>query len=157
MTFLTPSIISLQVFGESTLEFDAQTAATEGKLTLSDHSRSPLSVRYDVIEKFSRMADGTARKQIVSKKKVFSCAWDMLPTVKNHVADSKSDALDIKLFFETYAAQPMTLSLYHSRNADSTTGYVDTFNVFFTQFDYDVIKRFYNFDYWNISIELLEI
>ena len=63
MTFLTPSIITLQVVDKNTTEFDTTTEDMDnGQLTLSDHSRSPLSINYEIIENTQRMANGTARK-----------------------------------------------------------------------------------------------
>lgn len=157
MIFLTPSIISLQVVGGNTSVFDAQTATANGKLLLSDHKRSPLSIQYDRIEKMSRMADGTARKQVISKKRNFSCSWEMLPTIKELVVDDNSDALDIKKFYEIYAADPLTLTIFHKKNSDTTTAYQDTYNVFFQSFDYNVVKRYRDFDYWNVNVEFTEI
>lgn len=158
MIFLTPSIITLQVVGKNTSIFDAETASSNGKLILSDHKRSPLSINYEILEKFARMADGTARKQVIAKKRSFSCSWDMLPTVKTQIIDSNADALDLKRFFEIYSAQPITMSLFHKRNSQElSVNYQDSYTVFLNSFDYDVVKRFKNFDYWNISIEFMEI
>lgn len=157
MSFITPSIITLQVVGENTNEFDAITGASNGKLTLSDHSRSPLSIDYDLIEKSFRMADGTARKQIIAKKRTFSCSWEMLPTIRAHVADSNADALDVKRFFELNSPKTMNMSLYHKRNSDSTSTYKEDILVYFTSFNYDIVKRYRDFDYWNVTIEIEEV
>lgn len=155
MIFLTPSIIQLQVVGKSTTEFTSA-APSGGKLTLSDHSRSALSVSYEIIENSQRMANGTMRKSIISKKKSFSCSWEMLPTVGTHVVDNNAHALSMRDFYEKYCFFPMTLTLRHKKNAEANPIY-ETYQVYWSGFNYDVIKRYNNFDYWNISADFVEI
>jgi len=115
MNFLTPSIITLN-FNNNTTEFNG---ATGGQLTLSDHSRSPLNLDYDIIQKEQRMANGTMRKYVVSKKKTFSCSWSMLPTKSSMIVDNKANAKLMKEYYEKYCAAPLRLSLYHGRNSSS--------------------------------------
>lgn len=154
MTFITPSIISLQA-GTNTSLFP-----TGGKLILSDHSRSPLSVNYEVIENFQRMADGTARKYVVSRKKNFSCSWNMLPTITTLVADSNANSFLMKSFYETYLFKPLTMTLTHHRDGVASSNIStsqETYNVFWQSFSYDVIKRYRDFDYWNVSAAFMEV
>lgn len=155
MIFLTPSIIQLQVVGKSTNEFTSA-APSGGKLTLSDHSRSALSISYEIIENSQRMANGTMRKSIISKKKSFSCSWEMLPTVETHVVDNNAHALSMRDFYEKYCFLPMTLTLRHKKNGVVSPTY-ETYQVYWSGFNYDVIKRYNNFDYWNISADFTEI
>jgi hypothetical protein len=115
MNFLSPSIITL-TFNNSTTEFNG---VAGGQLTLSDHSRSPLNLDYDIIQKEQRMANGTMRKYVVSKKKTFSCSWSMLPTKSSMIVDSNADAKLMKKYYEKYCAAPLRLSLYHGRNSSS--------------------------------------
>jgi hypothetical protein len=156
MTFLTPSIITLQVDGGSTSEFTLS-SQSNGRLTLSDHSRSPLSISYENIENFQRMANGTARKYVIAKKKVLTCSWSMLPTITAMTADGKSDSKTMKAFYEKYCNNSITLTLYNGRNADATTAYAESIKVFWADFSYDVVKRFKNFDYWNVTADFVEI
>lgn len=165
MTFLTPSIITLQVDGKNTSEFTIA-APTNGKLTLSDHSRSPLSVSYELIENFQRMANGTARKYVVAKKRNLSCTWSLLPSIKtmtvnsittNMVVDNNADANTMKAFYEKYCNDSMTMTLYHKRNAATDTSYTEAVKVFWSGFSYDVIKRYRDYDYWDVSAEFVEI
>lgn len=166
MTYLTPSIIKLQVSSKAAAEFVPGTGETNGQLTLSDHSRSPLAVSYDTIENTQRMADGTSRKYVIATKKTLSCAWEMLPSRKsiteNSVTteltvDSNADALSMKRFYEINFPYPMTLSLYYKRNSSTDLSYVETINVFWTTFSFDVVKRYRDFDYWNVTAEFTEI
>jgi len=153
VSFHAPAIIKLSV-NSSTVEFDGTSG---GQLTLTDDSRSPLSIDYDIIENSQRMADGTMRKYIISKKKIFSCSWSMLPTKSSVLSDRHADALKIKSFYELYCHSPLSLTLSHKKNNDSTSSYQESYNVYWTDFGYEVIKRFRDLDYWNLSVQFTEI
>lgn len=155
MTFIIPSIIRIQANGKTASEFSTSTP-TNGQLTLSDHSRSPLSVSYEIIENSQRMVDGTMRKSIISKKKSFSCTWDMMPTVSTMMADGNADAAKMKAYYELYCYNPLTLTLRYKRN-NAETPVDETCQVYWTDFSFDVVKRYKNFDYWNVSAEFTEI
>ena len=169
MTFLTPSIIKLRY--ASGAEYDNTfTISTGTTLTLSDHSRSPLSVSYEIIEKSSRMADGTMRKYVIGKKNRYSCQWTLLPTIRSQVADGNADARDMKEFYDRFCYSPLSLDLYYMTNAtergrvvvpvdknNDTNHYKETKNVFWTGFTFEVVKRFRNFDYWDVTTEFTEI
>jgi hypothetical protein len=157
MSLLTPSIIKLQVASKAASEFVPITGETNGQLTLSDHSRSPLSVNYEVIENSQRMANGTLRKYIISKKRNLTCSWDMLPTSSDLVVDNNASALSMKRFFEINNVYPMTMSIYYKRNSSPDLSYVETIEVFWDSFNFDVIKRYQNFDYWNVTTDFMEI
>lgn len=158
MTFLTPSIITLQVVGKNSTEFDTITGSTiNGKLTLSDHSRSPLSVNYEIIENSQRMANGTMRKYVIAKKRNLTCQWSMLPTITSMVADGNANAYKFKSFYDINCHEQLTMSLYSHKNNAADTSYVETFNVFWTNFSYDIVKRYRDFDYWNVTTDFTEI
>lgn len=165
MPFLTPSIIKLS-YGGSAVEFNPGSQTSGTQLTLSDHSRSELSIDYDVIEKSQRMANGTLRKYVVAKKKSFSCSWDSLPTVTSFVVDGYADAKKMKQYYELYSGQPLMMILYYGRNepailtdneVPTTTSYAEIYNVFWESFSFEVVKRYQNFDYWNVDAEFVEI
>lgn len=156
MAFLTPSIIKLTQSG-SIVEFNPGGETSGLQLTLSDHSRSELQIKYDVIEKSQRMANGTTRKYVVAKKKQLSCSWDMLPTVQSMVVDGNANAKKMKQYYELYAGQPLKMTLYYGRNASANATYAETIDVFWDSFDFDISKRYNDFDYWNISVEFVEI
>lgn len=156
MAFLTPSIIKLTQNGD-TVEFNPGGLTSGLQLTLSDHSRSELQIKYDVIEKSQRMANGTTRKYVVAKKKQLSCSWDMLPTVQSMVVDGNANAKKMKQYYELYSGQPLLMTLYYGKNAATATTYAEPINVFWDSFDFDIAKRYNDFDYWNISAEFVEI
>lgn len=157
MTFLTPSIIKLQVPSKAAAEFVVGSGESNGQLTLSDHSRSPLSVNFAPIENLQRMADGTARKYVVSNKKTLSCSWEMLPTVQSLVVDANASALTMKRFYEVNYPYDMTMTLYYKKNASANLSYTETINVFWSAMNFDVIKRYDEFDYWNVTAEFMEV
>lgn len=160
MTFLTPSIIKLQVQGASTTEFNSiLSPSTGGKLTLSDHSRSPMSLNYEMIEKSQRMADGTMRKYVVAKKRIVRCDWTMLPTIRSQVVDGNADARDMKDFYQEYCYKPIDMTMYFARNFEERQdlNYTESIGVFWTSFNFNVVKRYKNFDYWNVTSEFTEI
>ena len=157
---ITPSIIKLQVQGGSTTEFDSGlTPSTGGKLTLSDHSRSPLGLSYEMIERSQRMIDGTMRKYVVAKKRIIRCDWIMLPTIRSQVVDGHADARDMKGFYEEYCYKPIDMTLYYSRNFEERQdlNYTESIGVFWDSFNFNVVKRFKNFDYWNVTAQFTEI
>jgi hypothetical protein len=157
MPLLTPSIIRLQVPSKAAAEFIPDTGESNGQLTLSDHSRSPLSLSYEIIENSQRMADGSLRKYIISKKRTFSCSWDLLPTVSTLVVDNNASAYSMKRFFEINNFSPMFMTLYYKRNSSADLSYVESIQVFWNNISVDVVKRYQDFDYWNITADFVEI
>lgn len=158
MTFLTPSIVTLQVLNKPASEFfNTPSAINNGRLTLTDHSRSPFSIDYDRIEKASRMADGTLRKYLVSQKRSFSCSWSMLPTIDSMVVDANANAERMKTFYEMNSGLPMGMTLFSHRNSTSNNSYTEYYKVFWESFDYEIVKRYKDFDYWDISASFTEI
>lgn len=165
MTFLTPSIIRLQADGKAAAEFSIA-SPNNGQLTLSDHSRSPLSVSYEMIENFQRMANGTARKYVVATKRSFSCTWAMLPSRKtltinsvnlDMVVDKNADANLMRQYYQLYCNTPLAMTLFHKKNSSTDTSYQESTKVFWSSFSYDVIKRYNDFDYWDVTAEFVEI
>jgi hypothetical protein len=157
MALLTPSIITLQVNSKNTTEFVPGTGESNGQLTLSDHSRSPLQTSFDTIESPQRMADGTMRKYVIANKKRVSCSWTMLPTISSMVVDGKANALAVKRFYEINYPYDMTMKLYYKKNAAQDLSYVETISIYWESMSFDVVKRYNDFDYWNINAEFVEI
>jgi hypothetical protein len=157
MTFLTPSIIKLRVSGGSATEFNNLNGG--GSLTLSDHSRSPLSITYDVLSKSDRMADGTLKRYVVARKKIIQCQWSMLPTIRAHVADGNADSRDMKEFYESnlFRQMDMTMNFHRNHTERSGSGYSESLAVYWNSFSFEVVKRYKDFDYWNVTAEFLEV
>jgi len=54
---------------------------------LTDHNRSDISIEPELIEKVSRMANGTMRKYVVSKKDKISTSWSTIPSQSVRTVD----------------------------------------------------------------------
>lgn len=102
------------------------------------------------------MADGTMRKSIISKKRTFDCSWEMMPTITTMMADGNANAANMKEFYELYCYSPLTLTLRYKRN-NAETPVDETYQVFWSGFSFDVVKRYQNFDYWNVTSDFTEI
>jgi len=172
MPLTTPSIIQI-----------TPTSAS-GWYTLTDHNRSPLDISYEVIEKSSRMADGTMRKFVVAKKKKFSLSWSDVPaaTGKDRGALGYYFAVDgnyamgwLKNFYEQYNFQPISIKLYYGQETNTSlsasasphtasTAYTrsvlsagEQYDVFITNFTYNIKKRLTLTDIVDVTIEFTEI
>lgn len=121
---------------------------------VTDHNRTPISISVERIEKKDRMVDGTLRRYSVSKKRSFSCGWDMLPSTNSKATGLKTvdggmAAEDIEAFHNTTnGAFNMQL-----RRGDGT---IETVLVMITDFSKDVPKRGI-VDFWNVTITLEEV
>lgn len=75
-------------------------------IVLSDHSRSPLGIDREIIERKTRTANGTLRKYHVTSKRNFSLSWENLPgkakdfdaQVKPFTADGHAGAMELEEF-----------------------------------------------------------
>jgi len=160
----------------------ASASATTYKLT--DHNRTSIKIDYEIIEKAGRMADGTLRKYVVAKKRRISTSWHDLPsgTGLPYISGSGTNIINggytytvdgykggawMKDFYENNVFVPMILQVSHSKDtasANAASAFYsspkstpETINCFISKFDYEVVKRYQNTDYVNISIEFMEI
>jgi hypothetical protein len=121
---------------------------------ITDHGRSSLSETIERIENKSRTVDGTLRRYSVTKKRAWSCSWDMLPSTNTKVkgiktADGGYAGEDIEAFHDSKdGAFQMQL-----RRGDGT---VTTVSVMITDFSKEVVKRGL-VDFWNLDITLEEV
>lgn len=125
---------------------------------ISDHGRSPLSVDVDRIETKQRMADGTLRRYVVSKKRSFSCSWENLPDkAVSFLANGQSgswmenfhNTVDGSFMMRLRAGSDMDV------NITGTNGIIAT--VMISDFSKEVLKRGKSFDLWSLSITLEEV
>lgn len=136
---------------------------------ISDHSRSPLSESIERIENRSRLADGTLRRYVIAKKRVWSCSWDLLPSTNDNggltTADAGWSGEQMEAFHNsTDGAFRMMLRRGSAINkvapVPATVPYQDDdfyiANVMITEFSKEVAKRSRS-DFWNVSITLEEV
>jgi hypothetical protein len=155
----------------------AATAQISGTITfstnwykLTDHNRSPIEVNTSLIEKESRMANGTMRKFVVAKKDTVSTSWEFLPAKSLDIVDGNYSGSWLTSFYNSNAGLPIYLKLVASKHNDPSTGAypVDStyataqntskvYNVFISSFSRTISKRTRVTDYIDLSIEFAEV
>jgi hypothetical protein len=133
---------------------------------LTDHNRDPFKIAYEVIDKTSRMADGTMRRYVVARKHKITASWKLTTSwtpdaVDYNIADSTTGKAGawIKAFYEANVFNPVYIKIINAGETipssgsypDETTYYsskdaaTDTDNItylsYITAFDYEVVKR----------------
>lgn len=164
-TYLRPS---LMVF--STTEPIEGTGDDAGKwdfgsgtvLYLTDDNRGPIQVTPERIESRRRMIDGTMRSVHVADKYSFSTSWENIPSRKLNGTDSiTSDGfgagIDIKDWYDSNYDSFWMLLVYDNDDSGTVSAGVEKYNVFFDNFDFNVVKRGQFNDLWDISIDLVEV
>lgn len=140
ITFSIPSLIVMTPL-DSTMS-----PITSASLRLSDHSREPLQISSQRIEKSSRMANGNLRKYIVNTKYTFSTSWKDLPNLTLSTVDQFAGASAIKTFYDTYYAKPIELKV---RGGTVT----DTYQAFISDFSLTLSKRSLSYyDFYDLSL-----
>ena len=149
-------------------QYDLGTTAGTDFIYLTDDSRSDLQVSIERIEYRKRMINGRMRSYHVADKKSFSVSWKDLPSAKTEISESRfitspsgwasaqemlvwhenhTDSFYLTLVYDTPAAAPTTPLNYS----------LETYNVFFEDFSYNVTKRGPTHDLWDISMTLVEV
>ena len=151
---------------------------------LTDHNRQPFDISYEVIEKSSRMADGTMRKFVVAKKKKVGANWTDVPSATGvpfnqrgsanatqgltMTVDGYAGGAWMKSFYEANLFKPVYLRIVHSQDnaslntasafypSTSASG-VEYMWAFITGFDYNVTKRYGYTDLVSIKMDFTEI
>jgi hypothetical protein len=137
-------------------------------LYLTDDNRESFQVTPLRIESKRRMIDGTMRSVHIVDKNEFSTSWSNLPSRKTR-ANPPSDGLDntitsdafgagqdIKNWYETNFSDFWVLLVYDATVTKSPSSSAEKYNVFFNDFNYDVVKRGQFNDLWDVSISLVE-
>ena len=150
---------------------------------LTDHNRQPFDISYEIIEKSTRMADGTMRKYVINKKKKLSVSWNDVPSGTgvpyNSVSGSATQKLTLtvdgyaggawmKNFYETNLFKPVYVRIVNSQDSASanaasafypstSSAGVEYMWAFMSGFSYDVTKRYGYTDLVNVKIEFTEV
>jgi hypothetical protein len=146
---------------------------------LTDHNRQPMAFDYDVVEKASRMADGTMRKFVIARKRKVGVSWNDLPSgtfqPNNGTSQGYTMTVDgnfggawIKNFYETNMFKPIYVKITHSQDSASATSSTTFYSspsasgseymwAFISNFSYEVTKRFEFTDLVNVKIDFTEI
>lgn len=137
---------------------------------LTDHNRTEIDITPIVIEKEQRMANGTLRKFVVSKKDVISTSWEFLPAQSSDIVDGNYSGSWLTAFYNANVGTPIYVKLITSKHTDPAIGQVPvantyvsastgskTYQAYITNFTRSVRKRTVVTDYIDISIEFTEI
>ena len=148
---------------------------------LTDHNRREIEITPTLIEKESRMANGSLRKFVVAKKDVISVAWDFLPSkpvsTGNATNDSKFTIVDanyagswMQSFYNSNVGIPIYVKIISAKHTDPSIGSVPsdstyvsastgekTYQAFMTGFSKTIRKRNPVTDFLDITLEFTEI
>lgn len=97
---------------------------------ITDDNRQPIKVEYDVIEKTSRMADGTLRRYTVARKHKFSTSWQNTWSSTANTSDNNKGGAWLKSFYEANVFFPIYIRLsiasVNTQNISTTSGFIPT-------------------------------
>lgn len=135
-------------------------------LKLSEHSRQPVSISTNRIERVQRMANGSLRKFYIADKETISVSWNKLPSFSTFTIDGGYGAIDLKNFYSGNAAKASG-SLSGQSSFDVTISYggqTRTIPMVFQSFSAEIVNRNVKQkssdspqEFWNVSIVLEEI
>ncbi len=155
-------------------------------LILSDHNRSELAFNPTRIEQRERMINGNMRSYHIADKLNISWSWSNLPsrayadvayfdetgasgmdnTPISYTVDGGAGGVELLDWYETHKG-PFWMFLAYDKynNFGKTTEdmthlpeYNQIIQVYFSNFNYDVVKRGRaNHDLWNVSVTLEEV
>ena len=131
---------------------------------VTEHNRSPLSFNVERIDKFTRMANGAARKYFIADKLNISASWEMIPSFRNQTVDGGWGAEDLKNFYESAAGRgafsiKLNPTVFSTDLVEQSGGaLVDdyTYSVMFSSADFTLIKRGLQ-PFWSVNISLVQV
>lgn len=158
----------------------------EDFLILSDHNRSEISITPTRIENRKRMVNAHMRSYHIADKIALSVSWSLLPSrshsgaaeyntngtilnnsLSEYTADGGAGGEDLLRWYENNTGsfymflsydKPSSFSSVDPYYVDNLGLYSDVVEVFFTSFDYKIVKRGqFNHDLWNISTSFEEV
>lgn len=124
---------------------------------ISDHGRSPLNIRVERIENKQRMANGTLRRYVVTKKRSYSTSWDNIPDEAVDFLANGQPGKWMEQFHDEVNGEFRMRLRAGSDQAVATGDLTTEVKVMLTDFSKEVTKRGTAFDLWNIDITLEEV
>lgn len=125
---------------------------------ISDHGRGALSISVESLENKQRMADGTMRRYVVTKKRSFSCSWDNLPNIPTSFLANGQTGEWMEAFYNTNnKAFLMRLRDGQDRDRTFVGAEGEVYTVMLTEFSKEIVKRGPAFDLWNLDVTLEEV
>jgi hypothetical protein len=136
---------------------------------ITDHNRSPISIKPSLIEKVDRMANGTMRKYVVSKKDTVSASWTMLPSKSSLTVDKNKSSAWLEAFYYANAGLPVYIKVIEAKETVPTINTAPTelsvtsvttsktYYAFITNFSKTIKYRNTIADFVDMEIEFTEI
>jgi hypothetical protein len=155
-------------------------------IVLSDHNRSELQFTNQRIEQRQRTINGRMRSYHIADKLNMSVSWNMLPSrsyngspmydtetglspdarsQNEYTADGGAGGVDLLDWYESHQG-PFWMYLAYDKHSnfegagkyDKLDAYNQIIQVYFSDFNYSVVKRGgTNHDLWNVSVTLEEV
>jgi hypothetical protein len=170
--------------GSGTTETD--TSLTNQFMILSDDNRDSINMQSNRIEKRERMINGRMRSYHIADKLTISVSWKMLPSrsfsldpefnsegksvltgpSQQYTTDGGAGGVDILDWYENHKGSFWVYLAYDKKSNfgtdDNSYAHLAQYNqlveVFFSDFNYSVIKRGSStYDFWDIDITLEEV
>lgn len=138
---------------------------------ITDHNRSPISIKTELIEKVDRMANGTMRKYVVAKKDTISVSWTMIPANAEETVDGHHSSAWVESFYAANAGLPIYLRVVSAQlgpvpaigqapdeeDFETSEETHKDYNVFITDFSKTLKYRTKTTDYVDMTLEFTEI
>lgn len=148
-------------------QYDLGTAGSNF-IYLTDDNRSDLAISIDRIETKKRMINGRMRSYHVADKKTFAVNWRDLPSLKTEISESRfitgsngwASCQEMLQWHNDHTESFYLTLVYDTPTASASIPLkysLETYNVFFEDFNYSVKKRGTTTDIWDISMTLVEV
>lgn len=137
---------------------------------LTDHNRSEIQISQQVIERSSRMANGTMRKYVVAKKNVIGVSWERVPSQTTYTVDGNKSSEWLEAFYNANVGMPIYVKITRAKETTPSTGSAPnestrvtsstgttTYQAFITNFSTSVTWRTADRDFVSMNIEFTEI
>ena len=136
---------------------------------LTDHNRSEISIKPEIIEKSERMANGMMRKYVISKKDNISTSWNSIPSKTSRTVDLNYSASWLEAFYYANVNIPIYIKVKIATEEVPTLGSFPTevgntssnsdriYRVFMSNFQKSITHRNSLGDMVNMSIEFIEV
>lgn len=117
---------------------------------VTDHGRSPLSQSVERIETKQRMANGTMRRYVVAKKRIWQVSWNNLPDRATTFLAGGNPGEWIEAWHDDHDGE------FLMRLRDGASN-LEVVTVMITDFSKEIVKRGSSFDLWTLDITLEEV
>lgn len=117
---------------------------------LTDHNRSSLSISNERLVNDFRTQFGAMRRYFRADKKTFSVSWTMLPHTFEQTVDRNLGAEDMIELFETKRG---AVNLVISNDF----GEENEYTVLITNFSSTLVKRWDDYRFYEVSLEMSEV